>query len=126
MSLGGRKPITRPRSSWREVTEEIQPATGLDLPSMVDPHMWVRPVSDGVLRALRTVDNGLLHLSVSWQPHGPRQALRYPTWDELADARDALLPAELEFHMILPRASEYVAVHDTTFHLHEFPTEVAA
>ena len=44
---------------------------------------------------------------------------RYPTWDEIADARDELLPGDVEFVMYLPRSGEYVAVHDSTFHLHE-------
>jgi len=46
---------------------------------------------------------------------------RYPTWDEIADARDQLLPVDVGFVMHLPARGEYVAVHPTTFHLHEHP-----
>jgi hypothetical protein len=37
------------------------------------------------------------------------------------DARDEFLPAAAAFVMHLPTLDEYVAVHDTTFHLHEHP-----
>lgn len=54
------------------------------------------------------------HLSISCQD-------RYPTWDEIADARDRLLPADETFGMVLPPASSYVNVHDFCFHLHRLP-----
>jgi hypothetical protein len=62
------------------------------------------------------------HLSVSHTIRGTR-APRYPTWDELADARYTLLPDDIDVVMHLPPPSEYVAVHDTTFHLHEYRGE---
>jgi hypothetical protein len=40
---------------------------------------------------------------------------------EIADARDVFLPADVACVMHLPRSAEYVALHDTTFHLHEHP-----
>jgi hypothetical protein len=52
---------------------------------------------------------------------GRDQLTRYPRWDEIAHARDELLPADIDFVMWLPRAGDYVALHDTTFHLHEHP-----
>lgn len=63
------------------------------------------PQEDGELR---------WHLSIS----APN---RYPTWDELADARYDLLPDELTMAMLLPPRVEYVNLHPTTFHLHELP-----
>jgi len=117
-----RAPITRQRSEWREVADPSTLAIA-DVVGSTDVHVYLRLVGDGHLRAIRSTDAGKLHLSVSWAPQSERQARRrawrYPTWDELADARDVLLPAELEFAMILPRSSEYVALHDTTFHLHQ-------
>lgn len=84
-------------------------------------HMHERRVHDGTLRVLIGNEPMGLHMSISWRGHSDRQASRYPTWDEIADARDTFLPDDRTFAMILPPASEYVAVHDTTFHLHELP-----
>lgn len=45
---------------------------------------------------------------------------RYPTWDEIADAREALLPKELTFAQILPASWDfYVNQHPNCFHLWE-------
>lgn len=45
---------------------------------------------------------------------------RYPNWDEIAEARDKLLPADLAFVMLLPAAWDtYVNVHPNCFHLWE-------
>lgn len=44
---------------------------------------------------------------------------RYPTWDEIKDARCSLLPMGLTFAQILPPMNEYVNVHQYTFHLWE-------
>ena len=116
---GERRPLSRPRSTWDTI-----PAP--PLPSTVAPAAWRRRVHDGTLTAFLTRDpddhpagTGLWHLSISHQPNNPRHAQRYPTWDEIADARDQLTDPHIEFHMILPPAGEYVAIHDTTFHLHE-------
>lgn len=109
---GVRRPLTRPRSQW-------EPIKAPPLPSTVEPKAWERRVHDGALRAFLTNDPGQgWHLSVSHVSH-LGSGIRYPTWDELADARDALTDPHVEFAMILPRVSEYVALHDTTFHLHE-------
>lgn len=104
-----RAPTTRHRSKWRPIAA---PAAGLDA--------FERNVSDGRLVALVALEPAGWHLSVSFRDH--RGALsRYPTWDELADARDALLADDVGFVMHLPAADQYVALHDTTFHLHQFP-----
>jgi len=110
-----RRPITRQRSGWEDVTagrltEELLPW----------PARWHRRrVSDGILLACAADEPRIgWHLSISFRDHRGRHS-RYPTWDEIADARDTLLPADLTFVMFLPRAGEYLAVHDTTFHLHQ-------
>lgn len=118
-----RAPITRQRSPWIECEVDPRAPGAYAAAGMHDLAVFERRVHDGVLRALRTCDDGRLgdrgglHLSISHQPAG--RSKRYPTWDEIAHARDALLPDSVEFVMILPRAEEYVALHDTTFHLHE-------
>lgn len=114
-----RDPISRQRSPWLAFRSGIDWATVM--PGARHVRTFIRDVHDGSLRAIRSVDPDGLHLSVSWSPHSQRQTVRYPTWDELAHARDALLPADVGFVMHLPPADEYVAVHRTTFHLHEHP-----
>lgn len=54
------------------------------------------------------------HLSIS-------HASRYPTWDEIAEARYQLLDDDLYMVMVLPPSSEYVNAHPNCFHLHELP-----
>jgi hypothetical protein len=52
------------------------------------------------------------HLSISC-------ANRYPTWDEIHDARYQLLPDDCIMAIILPPKEEYVNLHPNCFHLHE-------
>jgi hypothetical protein len=52
------------------------------------------------------------HLSIS-------HPSRYPTWDEIRDARYALLPDDVTMAMLLPPQREYVNLHKNCFHLHE-------
>jgi hypothetical protein len=52
------------------------------------------------------------HLSIARQD-------RYPSWDEIAKARYALLPDVENMAMVLPPMHEFVNVHNFCFHLHE-------
>lgn len=44
---------------------------------------------------------------------------RYPSWDEIADARYTLLPDDVTMAMILPPKAQYVNLHPNSFHLHQ-------
>lgn len=44
---------------------------------------------------------------------------RYPTWDEVAQARYCLIPDELTMVMHLPPRSEYISVHQFCFQLRQ-------
>ena len=66
----------------------------------------------GPVRTITSRDAGRWHLSVSCED-------RYPTWDEIAEARYDLLPDRLEMAMILPPRDHYVNLHPYTFHLWE-------
>lgn len=103
-----RSPITRQRSPW---------TAGQKIGPLASFH---RPVSDGQLVALVAEEPLGWHMSISFRNH-LGLLTRYPRWDEIAHARDQLLPAHIGFVMHLPTADEYVALHDTTFHLHEHP-----
>lgn len=52
------------------------------------------------------------HLSIS-------HPTRYPSWDEVAKARYALLPTDLDFVMVLPKPEEYVSIHENCFQVWE-------
>jgi len=52
----------------------------------------------------------LWHLSIAHRR-------RYPTWDEIADARYELTPAEVTMAMLLPPPEHYVNANAHCFHL---------
>lgn len=56
----------------------------------------------------------LLHVSISY-------AKRDPRWKDLRQVRDAFFPPDLDVIQVLPRASEYVNVHQHCFHLFQAP-----
>lgn len=107
-----RAPLTKQRSAWIENDGAVIPVPGA--------RWWTRNAADGFLRACVAEEPLGWHLSISFVNHRGVPS-RYPTWDEIADARDVLLPGDVAFVMHLPVAGEYVAVHATTFHLHEHP-----
>lgn len=117
------QPITKQRSPWEE--RGIPPQVRGLHPATADMKLYERHVHDGLLVALAghepTGPGRRLewHLSISFRNHRGDLS-RYPTWDEIAHARAELLPADLEFVMHLPPMDRYVALHDTTFHLHEY------
>lgn len=64
------------------------------------------------LERVRRQSRARLHLSISCE-------YRYPTWEEIKDARYSLLPEKLTFAQILPPPDEYVNIHPNCFHLWE-------
>lgn len=120
MSRGGvgkRRPIFQQRSRWVEQFTSAEILTQLP-----DTTTWQRRVGDGLLQAFVSPEPHGLHMSISFHDAKMRPS-RYPSWDEIADARDALLPGDKVFAMVLPREEHYVAHHPTTFHLHELTHE---
>lgn len=100
-------PITKQRSPWTPT----RPA-GTE-------GIYKRRVSDGTLAAIVANEPVIgWHLSISFRDHRGRLG-RYPRWDEIMHARNHLLPPDVGFVMHLPADGEYVAIHPTTFHLHQ-------
>lgn len=130
-----RDPMTKQRSAWEEDPAEPERMRAdmrkqglsqdvIDAGLEADVRFYRRNVHDGQLTCMvGTIPNAGLHLSISHRRRTKEGVVpgRYPTWDEIADARDLLLPADKSFHMTLPRTDgdEYISVHKTTFHLHE-------
>ena len=110
-------PLTRQRSSWLEAADATEIVDMLTATGALKVRILRRQVHDGELTAIISLDGGLWHASVSHRASG--KSPRYPTWDELAHARYELLPSDIDVVMHLPPPSEFVALHDTTFHLHE-------
>jgi len=71
---------------------------------------------DGPLTVLLSIDDGDWHLSIS-------HPSRYPTWNEIHDARYTFIPNKFTMAMILPPMEEYVNIHTNTFHLWQIKGE---
>lgn len=112
-----RKPLTRQRSPW-ERDYEREHVVAVNGSLAVEVLVYRRRVSDGRLTALVSHEPAGWHMSISHTGNSGR-LVRYPTWDEIAHGRYELLPGEITVAMFLPPEDEYVALHDTTFHLHE-------
>jgi hypothetical protein len=85
---------------------EIKP---VEIPS---PMQGVKAYKFGRCKVIVDRRSGYWHLSISHH----RQL---PSWQELRDARYALIPDEVTMAMLLPPKSEYVNIHEYCFHLHE-------
>jgi hypothetical protein len=123
------KPQTKQRSKFRSFKDD-DPITTAEITRALEGagatniDVWHRNVSDGYLRVIIDEEPLGWHLSISHAKRGKGGQLgpgRYPKWDEIAHARFEFLPHELDFVMHLPPPEEYMALHDTTFHLHEYP-----
>ena len=42
---------------------------------------------------------------------------RYPTWDEIKEARNRFMPRDRDGFMVLPKKGEYVNIHQNCFHI---------
>lgn len=114
--MTGPRPLQIQRSPWVPVDLNLLPEAigGVAV-------LWYRRyVNDGTLYACVADEPQGWHMSVSFRDKRNKLS-RYPRWDELTHARYHLLPADIDVVMHLPPPTEYVAVHDTTFHLHQHP-----
>lgn len=102
------------RGGWREIDAPRLPAECGNSP--------VRAYKKGSCRVLlghedrHGTGRKRWHLSIS-------HPARYPNWEEIKDARYALLPHGITAAMILPPPEEYVNVHPNCFHLWEIDDE---
>jgi len=72
----------------------------------------------GHLTVILSIDDGDWHMSISHRDSNLRPG-RYPTWNEIVDARYLFCPQDKNMAMLLPPREEYVNIHETTFHLWE-------
>jgi len=103
------------RTGWRLLPTEA--FTAKILPSV---KTYQKEVTDGHLTVLVGPERDGFHLSISHRTNDdPPQPGRYPTWDEIHEARYEFCPAAMTMAMLLPPKEEYVNFHVTTFHLWE-------
>lgn len=93
---------------WERITSRI-PGTKT-YKGANDPHLIV------IIEKHAPEDGGGWHLSMS-------HPSRYPTWDELADARYKFIPDRVTMAMIAPPRKEFVNLHNTCLHLWEIQPE---
>jgi hypothetical protein len=103
-----------------KLTERIVPAPTAQLPG--SHRAFVSQYGCSVIvgqEPLKAAPQGM------WLPPGERLLWhlsiahpdRYPTWDEIADARYGLIPDDVTMAMLLPPRGEYVNEHPHCFHL---------
>ena len=75
----------------------------------------------------RTYHLGGCRIFKSHEPQGWHLSIshpsRYPSFDEIAEARYQLLPDDVTMAMIFPPRGEYVNLHENCFHLFEIEGE---
>jgi hypothetical protein len=113
-----------------------QPLTSLNIPQWREielPRFTQLMMEAGRMPAgSRAFKAGKLHTIVSppnerqgWMfsiSHQGKQA-RYPTWDEVTDARYKLLPDNILMAMLLPPRDQYVNLESATFTAHQIVPE---
>lgn len=103
------------RTGWRQVPTLRRVAMMLP-----DVATYQKEVADGHLSVLVGPEPEGFHLSISHRTNEqPPKPGRYPTWDEIVEARYEFCPPQMTMAMLLPPKEEYVNVHATTFHLWE-------
>jgi hypothetical protein len=94
---------------------ELRPvAIPPDVAAMLEP--GTQAFTMGACRILVSRQAIGWHLSISRKD-------RLPTWEEVRDARYALVPDEALMALLLPPRSEYVNVHEFCLQLYEVPSE---
>ncbi len=81
-----------------------------------------RPVLDGELVAFVRCEppHHIWHLSLSHWPKRSRKHRRWPTWDELIEARTQLVPSNADMVLHVPTV-DGITANDPTIHLYECP-----
>jgi hypothetical protein len=128
----GRKPRRRQKDRGAPLVAAIPPNPGRpdaevmppmrleEIPTTLDDHAamglpafaYMRRYRLGECTVIVTKEYGKWHLSIAH----PR---RYPSWDEVAQARYRLLPEDMWVAMFLPPPGEYVNLHRNCFQVFE-------
>lgn len=85
---------------------------------------YQKDLVDGHLSVLVGPEPPGWHMSISHRRGVQNRPGRYPTWDEIREARELFCPADTTMAMLLPPLDEYINVHETTFHLWQVPNSI--
>lgn len=99
------------RTGWRRV-----PIPAVMVAHEPNTNGYQKGLDDGHLTVFVGIVDGLWHLSISHRLDDLTPG-RYPTWDEISEARYEFVPNAATMAMLLPPRERYVNVHPTTFHL---------
>lgn len=122
--------LTRELAEWLPSPADEEVAALLRATGATDVVILRRQVFDGELRAIRSCDppEFTWRLSVTHWP-GTRRSRKHPRmphWDEVADARAELLPANIEVVLFVPHPDLVGKKEASTFHLYEYRGEPRA
>lgn len=106
------------RTGWRRVPLSDELDQLLKKIGAPDTWCYQKDVEDGHLSVLVGPEPEGFHMSISHRKDDLTPG-RYPTWDEIHEARYEFCPDKMFMVMFLPPKEEYVNVHETTFHLWE-------
>lgn len=109
---------------WQRVQRDALAGQVAAMSGALGLRVYQLDVEDGHLTVLAGAeprqDGPKWHLSISHRTNDtPPRPGRYPTWDEIKDARYRFMPGDITVAQILPPEAEYVNVATTTFHLWE-------
>jgi hypothetical protein len=94
-------------SHAKKPDKKHEPRKIKEIPS---PAPTARAFEYGECKVMVGIEGGRWHLSIA---HGTR----YPTWDEIRDARYTFMPPDIQVGMLLPAPENYVNIHHNCFHL---------
>jgi len=105
-----RKPSFSTRKPLKLV--EIPPKDDMIRDLVNNANGYLRCYTLGECSIIVTRERDHWHLSIAHKT-------RYPTWDEIAEARYRLLPDTITAALLLPPKKDYVNFHENCFQLHE-------
>lgn len=107
------------RTGWKNI-----PASPVIRAMLPQARVYAKEVTSGenagmhLLQVIVGPEPTGFHLSISCTALFGAEK-RYPSWDEIIEARWEFCPPKMTLAMLLPPKEKYVNLHDTTFHLWE-------
>jgi hypothetical protein len=106
-------------SGWKDVTKEAKAERDALILNSLPTNLgetFYKAYRKRQLFAQVMIRNGRFQMSISHRK-------RYPTWDEIRDARYDLIPKEIWMAMLLPPPSDYINYSKFCFNLVQVPPE---
>ena len=104
------------RKGSRKTRLTLTPVAAPRLDPVTQASAWYRDRARHITISVNADGPNGWHLSISGRD-------RYPSWDEIVDARYRLVPDEVTMALLLPPREEWVNAHEFCFHLHQVAGE---